>query len=106
VTETVFPERDSAISLGTRLAGAALLNYVRLGTGFSIQEMAMREDWQGRTLRELELRQRFGISVIAIHDILTDKIIAAPDPDVRLHDSVTLIVAGRDEDLAKAARDK
>jgi trk system potassium uptake protein TrkA len=104
VTETIFPERDSAIALGARLSGAALLNYVRLGTGFSIQEMAMREDWQGKTLRQLELRQRFGISVIAVHDILTDKIVAAPDPDLTLHESITLIVAGRDEDLARAAR--
>jgi trk system potassium uptake protein TrkA len=103
-SETIFPERDSAIALGARLSGAALLNYVRLGTGFSIQEMAMRDDWSGKTLRQLELRQRYGISVIAVHDILMDKIIAAPDPDLKLHESITLIVAGRDEDLARAAR--
>lgn len=104
VSETVFPERDSALSLGARLSGAALLNYVRLGTGFSLQEMAVREEWIGKTLRQLELRQKYGISVIALHDMLTDQIIPAPDPDRKLHDSVTLLVAGRDEDLARAAR--
>jgi trk system potassium uptake protein TrkA len=104
-TETIFPERDSALALGARLSGAALLNYVRLGTGFSLQEMAVRDEWIGYTLRQLELRQRYGISVIAVHDMLTDTIIPAPDPDMKLHDSVTLLVAGRDEDLARAARD-
>ncbi|MFM7152082.1 MAG: potassium channel family protein [Gemmataceae bacterium] len=103
-TETVFPERDSALSLGMRLSGSALLNYVRIGTGFSLQEMAVREDWIGKTLRELELRRQYSISVVAVHDMLTDQIITAPDPDVKLHDSVTLLVAGRDEDLARAAR--
>lgn len=104
VTETVFPERDSALGLGARLSGEALLNYVRLGTGFSMQEMAVREDWIGRSLRDLQLRQRYGISVVAVHDVLSDKIIAAPDPDIVLHESLSLLVAGRDEDLARAAK--
>ncbi|MBL8797263.1 MAG: TrkA family potassium uptake protein [Planctomycetia bacterium] len=104
VTETVFPERDSALSLATRLSGTAVLNYVRLGTGFSMQEMGVREDWIGRTLRQLELRQKYGISVVALHDMLTDRIITAPDPDAALKDSDTLLVAGKDEDLARAAR--
>ncbi len=103
VTETIFPERESALSLGKRISGAGLLNYVNLGTGFSIQEMGVPESWTGKTLRELELRQRFGITVVAIHDILTDKMAASSNPDVRLRDSDTLLVAGSDEDLAKAA---
>jgi trk system potassium uptake protein TrkA len=69
-----------------------------------MQEMAVREDWTGKTLRQLELRQKYGISVIALHDMLTDQIIAAPDPDAVLKESDTLLVAGKDEDLARAAR--
>jgi len=104
VTETVFPERDSALSLATRLSGTAVLNYVRLGANFSMQEMAVREDWTGKTLRQLELRQKYGISVVALHDMLTDQIATAPDPDAVLKESDTLLVAGKDEDLARAAR--
>ena len=106
VTETIFPERESALSLGKRISGSGLLNYVKLGTGFSIQEMGVPDSWVGRTLRELELRQRFGITVVAIHDILTDKMAASSNPDVRLKDSDTLLVAGSDEDLAQAAAEK
>lgn len=103
VTETVFPERESALSLGKRMSGSGLLNYVRLGTGFSIQEMGVPDSWNGRTLRELELRQRYGITVVAVHDVLTDQMNASTDPDAKLTDSDTLLVAGKDEDLAKAA---
>jgi trk system potassium uptake protein TrkA len=102
-TETVFPERDTGLALASRLSGSAILNYVRLGTGFSVQEMAVRSDWVGKTLRELELRRNYGITVIALHDILQDKMVATPDPDVVLKGSETLLVAGRDEDLARAA---
>lgn len=104
VTETVFPERDSALALAARLSGSAVLNYVRLGTGFSIQEMAVRDDWIGKSLRELELRRRYSISVIALHDILTDQITSPPDPDALLKDSDTLLVAGQDEHLAQTAK--
>jgi trk system potassium uptake protein TrkA len=102
-TETVFPERDTALELASRLSGSAILNYVRLGTGFSVQEMAVRADWVGKTLRELELRRHYGIVVIALHDVLHDQITATPDPDVVLKGSETLLVAGKDEDLARAA---
>jgi trk system potassium uptake protein TrkA len=104
VTESIFPERESALALGTRMCGAALLNYVRLGRGFGVQEMAVPQAWNGQTLRQLELRPRYGITVLAIHDVLRDEIIAASDPDAVLKDSDTLLVAGRDEDLSRVAQ--
>ena len=104
VTETVFPERDSAIALGRRLGASGLLNYVRLGPGFSIQEMGVPDEWQGMALRELDLRQRYRVQVLAIHDMLRDEVVAVPDPDRPLMDSDTIIVSGTEEDLARLAR--
>ena len=104
VTETVFPERDSALRLATRISSATILNYFRLGLDFSIQEMAVPTDWIGQSLRELRLRDRFRISVVAVRDVLTDTIVTVPDPDTPLKESDTLLVAGQDADLAGAAR--
>lgn len=103
VSETIFPERESAISLGKRMSGSGLLNYVSIGTGFSIQEMGVPSSWNGKTLRSLGLRQNFGITVVAIHDVLSDRMSFASDPDTVLKESDALIVAGKDDDLAKAA---
>lgn len=104
VTEIVFPERDSAIGLATRVCGSALLNYVQLGTGFSIQEMGVPSAWYGKSIRDLSLRQTYDISIVALHDVLTDKIFATPDPDYVLKDSDTLLVAGSDDALGRVAR--
>jgi trk system potassium uptake protein len=104
VTETVFPERESALRLATRVSAKGILNYVRLGADFSVQEMAVPESWIGLTLRELALPRRFRISVIAVHDVLRDEMLAVPPPDAKLKDSDTLLVAGTDEDLARAAK--
>jgi trk system potassium uptake protein TrkA len=106
VTETIFPERESGIRLAKRISSRMLLNYVQLGPGFSVQEMAVPEAWVGKTLRHLELPRRHGISVVAVHDVLMDRMHAPADPDAVLKESDTLLVAGMDANLAKAAKSR
>jgi trk system potassium uptake protein len=105
VTDTIFPERETALALAARLSGKALLNYVRLGKDFAIQEMAVPEQWINRNLRDLDLRREFGVLVVGVHDVLLDTI-TAPDPLAVLKDSDTLLIAGSDEALAKVAQIK
>lgn len=104
VTDTIFPERDTAISLATRLSGSTLLNYVHLGEGFSIQEMSVPERWIGKSIRELGLRQHYDITVVAVHDMLTGKILPSPDPRHILKDSDTLMIAGNEAALERTAQ--
>lgn len=103
VEETIFPEWESGIRLGKRISSRSLLNYVQLGEDFGIQEMAVPTPWVGHSLRDLQLPRRRGISVVAVHDVLTDEFQPVPDPDAPLKESDTLLVAGRDESLAEAA---
>jgi trk system potassium uptake protein TrkA len=81
-----------------------VLNYVPLSPGFSVQEMAVPEEWIGRSLRELDLRNAHQISVVAVHDMLLDEVSAVPDPDAGLKDSDTLFVAGTVDNLQKISR--
>jgi trk system potassium uptake protein len=104
VTETVFPERESGQRLAARFAAQGILNSVRLGDGFSVQEMAVPSAWIGRTLRELALPRQFRVSVVAVHDFLMDEFVPVPPPDARLKESDTLMLAGRDEDLVRASK--
>lgn len=106
VGETVFPERESAQRLAKRVLSPTILNYVALGPGLSAQEMAVPEGWVGRSLRELELPRRHGIAVIAVRDYLTGETTPLPDPDERLKESDTLLVAGSDEHLDRVAQEK
>ena len=104
VTDIVFPERDSAIGLAMRISGPALLNYVRLGTQFSILEMGVPDQWNGKTIRELQLRKEFEVTIVAVHDILMDKFKVPPDPDQLLKDSDSLMVAGSNAALQKISK--
>ena len=103
VTEAIFPERESALNLANRLSGESLLRYVRVAAGFGIQEMTVPTHWVGKTLRQLKLPKQFGISIVAVHDVLSDQIIVTPDPDAPLKDSDALLAAGKEDDLRRAA---
>lgn len=98
-TETVFPERDVAEGLASRITSRKLLRYVQYSGEFSIQEMAVPDEWQGKNLRALDVNARHGVQVVAIHDILTDSI-ALADLERPLTTSDTLLVAGSPKALA------
>lgn len=105
VHEMVFPEREAADRLAHRLASNAVLDYVRLGEDYSIQEMAIPDDWLGKSLRELALPTEVGVQVVALHDLLTGTWNVVPDPDEPLTESDVAIVAGHDETLARFTRE-
>lgn len=101
--EAIFPERESANGLASRLTAGALLRYVQLAPDLSIQEMAVPKAWHGKSLRELQLPRRFRAQVVAVHDVLRDVMLAAPDADRLLTDSDTLLIAGQPAVLEKLA---
>lgn len=101
VTETIFPEREAAYRLAHRLPSKTVMEYIPLARGFSIQELAIPDEWLGRSLRELALRRRHGIQVVAVFDVLTGDFDIVPDPDEPLKDSDMAVVAGADETIAE-----
>ncbi len=102
-TDSIFPERESAVGLASRLTSGKLLQYVQLGGDLGLQEMPMPTEWLGSTLRALGLPQRYRVQVVALHDVLRDQMLAVPDPDRVLTESDTLLVAGHPEALEKVA---
>jgi len=101
VDEIVFPERDSALRLAERLANSNLLDFIALGPDYSIAEVAAPVPFIGKTLAELQVRQRFNVHVIAVQDVLTGKVTMAPPPDARIRDSDVLVILGTKKDIEK-----
>lgn len=102
-TETIFPEKQAAQNLASRLTSGKLLQYTTYGERFGIQEMAVPDSWQGRTLAQLKLPVEHQIQVVAVHDILRDEL-AIPDPTRSLTPSDTLLVAGSVESLERIVK--
>ena len=94
VVDCIFPERESAMSLASRVTSAKLIQYVQLGQDLSLQEMSVPQGWIGKTLRELALPAKYRIQVVAVHDLLREQMLPVPNPDRKLTDSDALLVAG------------
>lgn len=65
-TEVLYPEKDTAVTLGERLNNPNMLEYLPFIEGYSISKFEPPERLLGRQLREMDLINRYGIQVIAI----------------------------------------
>ncbi len=98
-SSVIFPERDSGVRLANSLSSSNVIEHLPLSEGYSILEIAASAKLVGKTLKELRLRNRFGIQVIAIKELVPDRMHMPPDPDFVIKDSDILIVVGQDESL-------
>ncbi len=100
-TEIIYPEKDMAIKTALKLSCPNVLEYLPLISGFGIQEIAPPEKFIGKNLRELDLRNKYGIQVIAIKELIPEKTTFVPKADFVLKDSDILIIMGEDKQLEK-----
>jgi len=100
--KVVFPERDMGARLARNMVAANILDYIQLSPDYSIVEVATSENWEGKTLRELNLRARFGINVLAIKR--DKKLIVAPGAEDLLHKGDILVVVGSNANIDQLER--
>jgi len=100
-TEVIYPEKDMAIKTALKLSCPNVLEYLPLISGFGIQEIAPPEKFIGKNLRELDLRNKYGIQVIAIKELIPEKTTFVPKADFVLKDSDILVIMGEDKQLEK-----
>jgi trk/ktr system potassium uptake protein len=66
VTRVIFPEREMAVRVAHSVVVPNVIDYVELSRDFSIVELPAPAEWAGQTLRDLQLRARYGLTLIAI----------------------------------------
>ena len=64
--EIVYPERDSAERIAVRLSAEHVFNYIELTDEYSIYEIPPLPHWPGHTVRELDVRNKYRINILAI----------------------------------------
>jgi trk system potassium uptake protein TrkA len=103
-TEVIYPEKDMAIKTALRLCNPNILEYLPLLAGIDIQEIAPPEKFIGKSLRDLDLRNKFGVQVIAIKEIIPKNTTVIPDADFVVKDSDILIMIGDQKQMDKINR--
>lgn len=101
VSEIIFPERDSAFKLAQRIDNPDVLDYVALAEGYSIIDLAPPLSFTGKTLGELDLRNKYGVQVIIIKEVIPENIILVPKAGHLIKESDILVLMGKNEDLER-----
>ncbi len=96
--EVVFPERAMGIRIGQNLSSGNFTDIIELSSRFSMVEMKIPASWEGRTLRELNLRV-MGLNIIGRKK--GDDVTITLNPDEKMDRSAIYIVVGSNESLEK-----
>ncbi|WP_223595469.1 potassium channel family protein [Neobacillus bataviensis] len=97
----VFPERDMGIRVAHQLLSPNVLNFIEISKDYSVEEVKIPDRMVEKTLREIDLRAEYNISVIAIrHD---NEINISPSPDKKISYGDVLVVIGENRDLERFA---
>ena len=106
VTRVIFPEREMAERTARSLVIPNALDYIALSADFSIIDIETPASFIGRTLREIELRPRHGLMLLAIKRATAGEqttLVAPPASEVILAGD-TLTVLGKNDRLEQVER--
>lgn len=100
-TEVIIPEKEMADKVARSLIAPNILEYIPLSEDYTISEIVPPAGFFGKTIGELHLRSKYHIEVIAVKEVLPDRIRMVPRADFVIKDSDVLVVIGKEEDIQK-----
>ena len=100
-TEVIIPEKEMADKVAKSLISPNILDYIPLSEDYTISEIAPPSSFMGKTIGELHLRSKYHIEVIAIREMLPERLHMVPRSDFVIKDSDILVVIGKEQDIQK-----
>jgi len=100
-TEVIIPEKEMANKISKSIISPNILDYIPLSEDYTICEIAPPPSFIGKTIGELHLRSKYHVEVIAVKELLPERIRMIPRSDFIIKDSDILIVLGKEEDINK-----
>lgn len=98
----VFPERDMGVRVGHNLCSSNILDFIELSPDYSIMEIEAIDEWNYKTLRELNMRSKYGINVMAIKR--EAHVNVSPLADDKIMPKDVLVVIGDSDKLKEFER--
>jgi len=100
--EVVYPERELASWTAIRYTADHILDYIELDGEYAIFEVAVPDEWCGKTVVQLDIRKKYGINVMGVK---SDGVLnMAVTPDTPLTEGGSVMVLGRRRDIQRYFR--
>lgn len=100
VDRVIIPEEIAASQLANELTMPGFVDYIPFDSQMIIKELIVSK-WAGRTLRDLDITNRFGIQAIAIKKVDEKQFTFIPGADYLLQEHDTIVVIGDKQELPK-----
>ncbi len=102
----IFPEHEMGCELARSLTRPGILDRFELDPDHSIVEVVVPPAFNGKTIMEIDLRNRYGLTLMAISkdDVKeddNDKFIINPSPIMRLRGGSLMVVIGDNKGIDK-----
>lgn len=95
----VFPEHEMGNKLAHALSSSNVLNFIELSDEASIVEVPVPSMWVGKTIREIDVRNAYGVNVIALRRGEKQKFVIAPGGDATLAADDVIVALGLDKNI-------
>ncbi|MCU0532591.1 MAG: TrkA family potassium uptake protein [Hydrococcus sp. Prado102] len=95
----VFPEHEAGCDLARTLTKPSILERFDLDPEHSIVEILVPQEFDGKTLAELQLRNRYGLNLLAVGR--DEKFKINPAPQERLTKGMMMVVIGCNKDIQR-----
>ncbi len=93
----VLPEKDMGVRVAHNMVSSNILDYIELSSDYSIIEIKALKEWEGKNLKDLNLRKKYGINVIAIKN--KGKVNLNPAADDKINKENVIVAIGSAEAL-------
>ena len=90
--QIVIPEQEQAYRLARSLSSQNVLDYIELSEDYGIIDLPSPDGWVGRNLRELNVRAKLGVNILAVKK--EDKIQVSPAADYAISKGDILVILG------------
>ena len=100
--EVVYPEKQLAAWTAIRCTSEHILDYIDLDGDYSIFELAIPENWAGKTILQLDIRKKYGINILGIRE--SGKLHMDITPDTLLQSGKSILVLGHQKAVQKCFR--
>lgn len=97
--EVVYPERDMALRLASRLETDSMLDFIQLSEKLNISKLVLPPQFEGKSVLEVDLRGRFGLNIIALEN--NGNNVQTITPDYIFQKNDILFLSGSREGLLK-----
>lgn len=100
----VFPEREMGSRVAKSIVATNFADWIELSPEYSMIETSVPQGWIGHNLKELRVRERYGINVVGV--IRDGHVQVNMNPDENFVDGDMLIVIGENEMLKDFSEEK